>query len=289
MTPTPPSRGSRRLLKVGSVLATLFVVAIAVTLLTKGGGRNSLNPIAQAAAVTAESSGARFSLHGTVEQGSPPQPVPVSGAGVLNGQAHRSQMTFTMSTPEGEVEMEAIGDGSEVYLKSSLFKSLPDGDEWVGYDAALGNASETTVGASSDPSQQLGLLRGVSDEFQNLGKRTIRGVPTTGYRAALDIGRYAEYLRSKGDDRAANDYERVAEVAPTTAEIETWIDRKKLVRQTKVTTHTRDASTGETSSTMTTMDLDDFGISPEIQLPDPSTVYDVTSKVRAQLGLDGSS
>jgi hypothetical protein len=185
--------------------------------------------------------------------------------------------------------MEAIGDGSEIYLKSSLFKSLPDGDEWVGYDAALGNSSEATVGASSNPSQQLDLLRGVSDEFQNLGKRTIRGVRTTGYRAALDIGHYADYLRGKGDDRAADDYERVAEVAPTTAEIETWIDDEKLVRQTTVTTHTRDPSASETSSTTTTMDLRDFGISPEIQPPDPSTVYDVTSKIRAQLGLDGSS
>lgn len=289
MTPAPPSRGSRRLLKLGSVLAALFAVAIAVTLLTNGGGGSSFNPIAQAAAVTEESSGARFSLHGTVEQSSLPQPVPVRGAGLLNSQANRSQMTFTMSTPKGEVEMEAIGDGSEVYLKSSLFKSLPDGDEWVGYDAALGNSSETTVGASSNPSQQLDLLRGVSDEFQNLGKRTIRGVRTTGYRAALDIGHYADYLRSKGDNRAADDYERVAEVAPTTAEVETWIDGEKLVRQTKVTTHTRDPSTGETSSTTTTMDLDDFGISPEIQPPDPNTVYDVTSKIRAQLGLDSSS
>lgn len=64
----------------------------------------------------------------------------------------------------------------------------------------------------------------MSDEFQNLGKRTIRGVQTTGYRATVDINRYADYLRSKGADEAAKDYERVAEVAPTAAEIETWID-----------------------------------------------------------------
>jgi hypothetical protein len=289
MAPTPPSRGSRRLLKVGGILAALLMIAIAVTLSTNGGGEASLNPIAQAATITEESPGARFSIHGTVQPGSLPQPISVSGNGVLNSKAKRSQMTFTMFTPKGEVEMEAIGVGSEVYLQSSLFKSLPDGDEWVGYDTALGHSSEITGAAGSNPSEQLDLLQGVSDEFKSLGERTIRGVQTTGYRATLDIDHYVDYLRGKGDDEAAKDYERVAEVAPTTAEIETWIDDEKLVRQTRAITHTRDPSSGDTSSTTTTMDLYDFGLSPEVQPPDPSTVYDVTSKIRAQLGLNGSS
>lgn len=288
MTPTAPSRGSRRLLKLGSVLATLFAIAIAVTFLTKGGGGNSLNPIAEAAALTEESSGARVSFHGTVQQSSLPQPIPMSGDGVLDQQANRSQMNITMSTPKGEVDMEAIGDGSKAYLKSALFKHLPDGDEWIGYDATLGTSSEAGLGTSSNPSEQLDLLRGVSDEFQTLGKRTIRGVATTGYRATLDVDHYVGYLRSKGADQAADDYERVAEVAPTTAEIETWIDDEKLVRRTRVTTHTRDSSSGETSSASMSMDLYDFGISPQIQPPDSSTVYDITPAIRAKLGLDDS-
>jgi hypothetical protein len=80
----------------------------------------------------------------------------------------------------------------------------------------------------------------------------------------------------------------LAEVAPTTAEIETWIDDEKLVRRIKLTTRTRDSSSDETSSTRMTMDLYDFGISPDIQLPDPSTVYDITTSIQAKLGLDNS-
>lgn len=38
-----------------------------------------------------------------------------------------------------------------------------------------------------------------------------------------------------------------------------------------------------------TVDFYDFGISPEIQLPDPSTVYDANPMIRSKLGLDGSS
>jgi hypothetical protein len=35
-------------------------------------------------------------------------------------------------------------------------------------------------------------------------------------------------------------------------------------------------------------DFYDFGISPDIQLPDSDTVYDATPTIRAKLGLDYS-
>lgn len=289
MDPTPTRQGSHRLPRLAGVLAALLVVVGAIALLSRGGDGAPLNPIAQAAALTEESSGARVSFHGTVQQSALPQAIPMSGDGVLDQQANRSQVSITMSTPKGEVDMEAIGDGTKAYLKSALFEHLPDGDQWIGYDTTLGTSSETGFGASSNPSEQLDLLRGVSDEFRALGRRTIRGVRTTGYRATLDLDRYVDYLHSKGADEAAEDYERVAKVAPTTAEIETWIDDEKLVRQIRVTTHTRDSNSGETNSTTMTMDLYDFGISPEIQPPDPSTVYDITPEIRAKLGLDGSN
>jgi hypothetical protein len=288
MSPAPQSRSSRRISKTAGILLVLLVVAGTVTFLSRGGDGTPLNPIAQAAALTEQSSGARISFDGTMQQSSLPQPVPMSGDGVLDQQANRSRMSITMFMPKGEVDMEAIGDGSKAYLKSALFEHLPDGDEWIGYDTALGTSSETAFGTSSNPSEQLDLLRGVSDEFRALDKRTIRGVSTTGYRATLDFDHYVDYLRSKGANQAADAYERVAEVAPTTAEIETWIDDEKLVRRIKVTTHTHDSHSDDTSSTKMTMDFYDFGISPQIQLPDSSTVYDITPAIRAKLGLDNS-
>lgn len=290
MTTGPARRRSRRLLlRVGGVLAALLIVVV-VFALTQGGSGTSLNPIAQAAALTEESSGARVSFHGTVQKGSPPNPVPFSGEGVFDGQTNRSQMTFTFSTPNGELEMEGIGGGSKMYFKSKLLQSgLPDGDEWLGFDASLGDSSETGVGANSDPSAQLDLLRAVSDKFETLGQKRIRGVETTGYRSTFDPNHYADYLREKGSVNAARDYERVAETAPSTAEVETWIDGKKLVRRIEMKVNVKDPSSGEETSTTIIEDFYDFGISPEIQLPDPSSVYDVTSKIRAQLGLEGSS
>ncbi len=214
----------------------------------------------------------------------------MSGTGVFNGLTDRSQLTFTVPTPSGGVEMKGIGSGSQLYYKSDLLQSgLPSGYEWMGFDASLGSASETTVVASSDPSAQLDLLRAVSDEFETLGKKKIRGAETTGYRSTFDLDGVAQYLRGKGSVKAAEQYERVAETVPTTTEVVTWIDSKGLVRRMKMTGDAQDLSSGEETSTETTADFYDFGISPDIQLPDPDTVYDVTPMLRVKLGLDSSS
>jgi hypothetical protein len=276
--------------KLASILAVLLVAAVAFTLLSHGKGGSPLNPIAQAAALTEESSGAKVSLHGVVQQDSLPQPIPVSGEGVFNGKTNRSQMTFIASTPRGKFETEAIGDGTKVYLKSPAQQSsLPGGDEWVGYDAALGDSTGTAVGANSSPSEQLDLLRAVSDDFQSLGQKKVRGVQTTGYRAMVDPDRLVDSLRERGAAEAAEDYKHAIEAVPTTTEVEVWIDNEKLVRQIGMNVHAEDVNSGETTSTNVTMDYYAFGIFTHIQPPDPSTVYDITAKIRAELGLDESS
>lgn len=280
---------SRRLLQLACVLAVVLIGAVVFASL-HGGNEASLNPIAQAAARTQDASGGRISYHVTVQGGSQSHPIAMSGAGVFNGETNRSQMTLTVPTPSGEVEMEGVGDGSQLYYRSDLLQSgLPPGDEWMGFDASLGTASETAIAASSDPGAQLDLLRAVSDEFETLGKKRIRGVEVTGYRSTFDLDGVAEYLRGEGSVKAAEQYERVAEAVPTTTEVVAWIDAKGLVRRMKMTAEPQGAGPGEGTSTETTADFYDFGISPDIQLPDPDTVYDVTPTLRAKLGLDSSS
>jgi hypothetical protein len=46
----------------------------------------------------------------------------------------------TVPTPAGEIEMEAVGSGTQVYLRSELLQGgLPEGDEWFGFDLVLGH------------------------------------------------------------------------------------------------------------------------------------------------------
>lgn len=215
----------------------------------------------------------------------------MSGRGLFNGTTNRSQLTMAVSTPSSRrVEMEGVGSGSHFYYRSDLLKSaLPGGDEWMGLDMTLGSSSETGAVASASPSEQLAVLRAVSDNVEKLGQKRVRGVKTTGYLSSLDHERYAEYLRDKGSMKAAEEYEQVAKAVPSTIEVETWVDAKGLVRQTILRAHSHDPSTGKETSTEMTVDFYDFGISPEIQLPSPDTVYDATPMIRSKLGLGGSS
>jgi hypothetical protein len=139
----------------------------------------------------------------------------MGGRGLFNGATDRNQLTMTVPTPSGSMEMEAVGSGSHFYLRSELLKSaLPDGDEWMGLDMSLGSPSETGAVASASPNGQLALLRAVSDKVETLGHKRVRGVGTTGYRSPFDPDRYAEYLRGKGSLKVAEAYERVAKAVP---------------------------------------------------------------------------
>jgi len=76
---------------------------------------------------------------------------------------------------------------------------------------------------------------------------------------------------------------------PSTTEVETWIDAEGLVRRTRMQMDMRQPGSDEAGSMDVTMNFFDFGIAPDIQLPDPDTVYDMTPLVHKELGLDGSS
>jgi hypothetical protein len=301
MEPAPQSsRGHRRLggtffsrrpFQLAGVLA-LLLIGIRAYGWTQGGGESSLNPIAQAAVRTQQALGGRTSFDATVRGQPLPRPIEMTGQGLFNGITNRSQLTMTVPTPSGQTEMEGVGSGSHFYLRSELLESsLPDGDEWIGFDMSLGSSSEFGAVATASPSGQLGVLRAVSNKVEELGEKKVRGVETTGYRSTLDPDRYAEYFRSKGSPKVAEEYERLAQdnKLPSTIEVETWIDVKGLVRQTTMQAESRDADSGEETLTKMTVDFYDFGMSPDIQLPDPDTVYDATRMIRSKLGLEGSS
>lgn len=265
-------------------------IGIAAYGLTQGGDDSTLNPIAQAAVRSQDSSGGRTSFQGAISGQAFQHPVEISGQGLFNGTTNRSQldMTMTVPNPPGRIEMEGVGSGSHFYYRSDLFKKeLPEGDEWMGLDLSLGSPSETGAIASASPSGQLGMLRAVSDNFEKLGEKMVRGVNTTGYRSSIDPDRYADYLRGKGAPKAAEEYERVSETTPSHIEVETWIDAKGLVRQATVKSDGQDPHSGDQASFEMTIDFYDYGISPEIELPNPNTVYDLTPTVRSKLGLAG--
>ncbi len=260
MGPTAPLSGGdngargndlrRRLFLLAGVLAVLVIVVVAFAS-TQGGNETSLNPIAQAAVRTQKSPGARTLLHATGHKQSGSGPIEMSGRGAFNGQTNRSEMTIDAHGPTGDFEMQSVASGTHVYFKSEAFQSeLPGNDEWMGLDFSQYAQSDAALPANSDPISELDLLKSASDEFETLEKETIRGVRTTGYRGTFDTG----------------------------LEFETWIDGKGFVRRMRF------KNPSDPTSVEMTMDFYDFGISPDIELPNPDTVFDATDLAGPEAG-----
>lgn len=300
MEPVPPSSGSDRTGGTKSVshrlrplagAVALLIVGMAAYALTRGGNEVSLNPIAQAAVRTEHMPGGRASFRGTVDVHSLSRPLEMSGSGVFNGTTNRGRLRMTISTPSGrQIDMDNVADGAHVYMRSRQLKAgLPDGDKWTGVDMSLGSPSEADALASASPAGQLAYLRAVSDRFEKLGEKKVHGIETTGYRSVVDPDRFVEYARGKGSLKAAEEYEQLTKAAPSTTEVETWIDHRDLIRQMTLKVDSHDPSSGQETTMEMTADFSHFGISPEIKLPDPDTVYDATDEVRSKVGLGGSS
>jgi hypothetical protein len=281
---------SRRLLQLAGVLSGILILLVAYTW-SRGEGEYSLNPIAEAAARTQRASGARSEIRAVYSIPGASRSISMRGEGVYNSRTGRSQVTLIVATPVGPMTMEAVGDDRTVYMRSKLLQpGLPPGDEWMAIETGLGRSSETSFASSSGPGAQLKLLQAVTGEVETLGEETVDGVETTRYRGSYDLPAYARFLRSKGSEAAARQYERLAKAMPSTTEVETWVDGAGLVRRARLTMDVKNEKTGLIESMDMTEDFSDFGVAPAVGLPDPSTVFDATPLVRAELGLlDGSN
>lgn len=220
-------------------------------------------------------------MRGTMTVSGHSKPLDLTGRVVYDG-AEKSRGTVSISDPDSNepVKVELVQEGTEVYMRSSRFGELPDGREWMGIDLALGDELDTSPPASVDAKGELGLLEEVTGHVQKIGKEEVRGVSTTRYRTELSVSETAQQLRKEGGDDTASLVEK--EGSPT--QLEVWIDAKELVRRMRVV-QSRPAEGGDgPTSTDMRIDFLDFGLEPEIEVPDSDEVFDTTSRVEEDLG-----
>jgi hypothetical protein len=283
-------RWSWRLL---AVVAVLGVVAGLLLLPGDDGDElPALTRVAQAAERTAEYPGARMRVTGQLDLPGTGTAFTMHGSGSFNGETGRSRLTMAADLPPeaaaqlpgGQLEIEQVGEqrpGTLVmYMRSEAFGSLPDGAEWMKLDFSdLAGAQ----GQSMDPREQLKVLQS-SDDFRKLGTERIRGIRTTHYGATIDQAEEVERLRDEGEDTAAEMIETVIEAndGESTSEVEVWIGPGPKVHRFRMEIpFSVGASPGSTM--VTTTDLFDFGVTPDIALPDESDVYDATDLAREEL------
>ncbi len=140
----------------------------------------------------------------------------------------------------------------------------------------------SSLPTTSDPAQFVDYLKAVSTHTTKLGSATIHGVPTTGYRAVIDLSRYPGLVapaQRAGVRRTIKTLE--AAIGSNSMPLEVWIDPNHLVRRehfafTECVSHVHE-------SISLTTDLYDYGPQPKPHIPPASEVYDATPLASAAL------
>jgi hypothetical protein len=278
-------RLSQRLLGIAAVLSLLLIAVVVNHWLHDGEEAivNPFNPIAAAASQTEAASGYTADLAVTISAEDAGPPVDGGGTVEYNAQTERARANISIPSPAGTIKVESVGQGSHVYVRSGAFAGqLPDGAEWIGIDPLLGQTSPGFAG-SGGANQQLQMLRAVAD-VESLGSESVNGVDTHRYRGTIYPDRVADFFASRGEAALADEYRRLADLAPDPIPVEVWIAPGGQLREMRVVTK-QPSEDGRPEVTMDMrITIDQLGVTPDIDLPDPDSVYDATPLLRQQLG-----
>jgi hypothetical protein len=270
-----------------------MLLVIANSFVNSGEDTLEFNPVAAAAERTQSSPGAKFTMKVTYTSAALPQPMHAHGYGAYNSETGRSRAVLVLpSSPRGRGSVETVADGTSFYLRGSgaMADGVPDGKEWVKIQPFLGQSEEDVMlsGSGSSPDDSLQMLRAVSGDVQKVGQERVRGIPTERYRATATMSDYAELMREEGNDEIADLYEKYAALSPSPILTEASIDTKGIVRRSRMVM----ALPSEEDQSPVTMDmrmeLFAFGARPEIELPDPSQVFDATPLLEEELDSAGT-
>jgi hypothetical protein len=275
-------------------------VAIAAPVAGCGSSKATLDPVAQAATVTSNMGGAHLSLQGQVTADGLGGPITLDGHGFFNYKTQEGNLTLdmsglpasaTQSLGSGSLRIEELFKSSVAYVGSPVFAGkLPGGARWMKLDlgrfaAAVGLNLQQLAGGQSNPAQLLQFLRATS-AVSRRGGEDVRGVPTTRYRASIDLAKVADVLPTPNRDQARAALKKlISQTGLSSIPVEVWIDAHKAVR--RLTIDMAPAVGGQRLSVRLQVELFDFGPTPRVTAPSDSEVFDATNAVLGGLGSAG--
>ena len=219
----------------------------------------------------------------------------LSGQGAVDNESGDADITMRMP-PVGKIETRVIGDTMYMRFSGNFTGQPPGGKPWMKMDLEelsreqFGASLSEMQGASATPEEQLGYLRGVSDSVEKLGEEKVRGIPTTHYRATVDLEKAAA---EEKDAAVRQAYEKMTEqIGASKLPMEVWLDEKDRVRRIKtVTPVPEQPATGgspngrqaEGKGKMTMVyEYYDFGAPVRVVAPPPAQTTDVTDMAAQQ-------
>jgi hypothetical protein len=227
--------------------------------------------IADAAAKTAAARSARVAT--TVRVSDPGRgQVRFVGEGAFDFERRRGEMTLRLL--EGEAG--AFGNESKaVFADTSIYYrlpagALPGGARWLRLD--LQNVADATgvdfgplvQGSQADPSQYLLWLSALGPGVTKIAEEEIRGVPTTRYRAVVDLNLLAGQA-PPGKEAEWSAYVQTLRdrIGLEFIPVEVWVDGDGLVRRL----HHEHGFAPEGKRATVTTELFDFGVDVNAKAP----------------------
>jgi hypothetical protein len=207
MTATAVIRGRGRWL---AALAAGLVVAGAASACGPGTGtqvRTSGQAVPAAVlAAAATSTGvqhtAQLTVTASLSAAMLAQPITVHGSGAVNLDTKAAELDLTMSGPmpgssasSGAGHLMELVAGGQLYVSGGPLTSvLPAGKTWIQVGDLSNLSGATSVASLPQASSALTLLQNLGGDVTEVGTESIGGVPTTHYRADIDLAKVAAKL-----------------------------------------------------------------------------------------------
>lgn len=274
----------------------MLAALAAVLFVLLGSAGSALDPIAQAATLSAQAPGYR--MHMTMRVSTPVIAMTGEAQGVVDLRDHASSMSMVMHLPDLPQVTQALGgsaltldmvmERAIVYFKfpPGLASRLPYSKPWLKLDLGRVLSSAGLSGVTSlmnnpmtsDPTSQLAYLRATSGDVVNEGQQVVDGVMTTHYRADIDYGRVANAVPPAEQPATRAAMSKLESLLHTNQEpVDVWIDHSHHVRRMAVTiSYTLN---GMAMGESFTADMSDYGPQPAPAAPPASEVQDLTGMV----------
>ncbi len=288
-----PKAAASRASAPAKALATLGALAALAgggVALSGCGASATLDPIARAAEVSSQQSGAQIAMKMQFSSAALPGggSMTITAKGSIDEHEKSGQMTMDLSgipgiasLPGGGSSIQVIYQFPVIYMNMPfLAGKLPEGKTWMKLDLSQAaksagvDLSQLSSIGQNDPTQFLSYLRASSGAVVSLGSETVDGVSTTHYSATLQLSKILEQL--PGDQQAAAKAALEQLGSSTTGvggiPVNVWVDTQGRVRRMQMSFG---GSAGISGSI--TIDYKSYGAVPPIVPPPASQVFDASA------------
>lgn len=225
-------------------------------------------------------------------------PLRFGGEGAVDFDGRRATLSIELPAVGGM----QFGRMEAVLIDTVMYQRFPEqiarelgGKPWIKIDLDdVGKLIGVDLGAltqsqSADPTQALTFLEGASDDVTVVGKEQVRDVPTTHYKASLDLAKAAEHARSDRERKALRQAAELYQGGPIPAEV--WIDEEGRLRRlaytmdmSKLKLPAEIAANVPKGSMSFNMELFDFGVEVNAEPPPADQTIDFAELQRRSGG-----